>query len=1058
MIPAYDDHFGNSLPGANREPDTAYATIGMLQSIRYPTGGVVSFEYEMNDYSYSDKGYVNHRGELDSSVYTHSVVLSTAGLSGSGTVEKRDTIYVPPIGYDDYNATVSYKISGPNNSDPLADVSILDMSGNEIWSRVVSYGVFQTESVNLPCMPSGASYVLVVRRYTTTYTAILHLDFPDWQINPLPAVFSLNAGGCRIKRIVEYDGLDHAHDKVRRFSYLLNDTTSSGYLLDQPLYMDNSYTTVICTAGGYQYKAGDYTYITRHSTSLASLGRTQGSFIGYSKVTVLYGDSAENGREEFYYNTLPHDQGGVGYPYIPKSSNDDLRGLLQTHAIYDKNGAMLRKTGNNYNLHASVGDPNFKWIFGFKVGILRRDVWYDINNCPLSTAPWTFRGAVYKMYQLWPVLTSTTDSLYDVARGTTIGSVSYFDYDTTNLLLKQQKTIKSTGDTVYTYFTYPQDYAGQAVYDSMTSRHIWARGIERTSYVGTTLTYKEKRNYDFWSGNLIAIKSQSDQKGSSAYETRQLVHGYDKYENLLEQSKPNDLHNVYIWDYASQYMTANVVNADTASIAYTSFEADGSGGWAIASASRDSTTAITGVKSYNLGNGSLSRIGLVSGKTYIISYWSTNGAKTISGGSGSARTGRTVNGWTYYEHTTTASSSTITLSGSGSIDEVRLYPQGAQMTSYTYIPLVGLSSTADANGEITYYEYDDFNRLKNVKDYQGNIIKNYRYNYTNSCGDNCSVLPMQTFLGSNTLSYPVGVFNINGKLLGNASNQSGYVTLWMSDTANSHTGTLSAGADSMHFQLAVNTGRYPPYAVTGCRYYQYDLPWNMVIAKNANGAYVDFGDGTGMKLGTLPLDTPSYIASNTTVGTPPGPPDSKYNYYTHTYTDNSTKTIRFYHNDGSENPILDDYNGFSVLDSVRNLKGCFPQNVQSLDFFSYGLSGAQSIDSIFNWPLIHTVTMFSIYASNLSYPQDFMRNNRNLESIDIFDTVKVSRLKSDWNTYFTNLQELLIDNVCWDHEDLSALVNLRSVYLDDELGSTPFTPSQIDAVINQVAAGAGQYV
>jgi YD repeat-containing protein len=53
----------------------------------------------------------------------------------------------------------------------------------------------------------------------------------------------------------------------------------------------------------------------------------------------------------------------------------------------------------------------------------------------------------------------------------------------------------------------------------------------------------------------------------------------------------------------------------------------------------------------------------------------------------------------------------------------------AQVTTYTYQPLVGMTSATDAAGQTTYYEYDGLQRLKKVKDQDGNILKNYVYHF-----------------------------------------------------------------------------------------------------------------------------------------------------------------------------------------------------------------------------------------------------------------------------------------------------------------------------------------
>lgn len=53
----------------------------------------------------------------------------------------------------------------------------------------------------------------------------------------------------------------------------------------------------------------------------------------------------------------------------------------------------------------------------------------------------------------------------------------------------------------------------------------------------------------------------------------------------------------------------------------------------------------------------------------------------------------------------------------------------AQVTTYTYTPLVGLTSSTDPQGMTTTYEYDSFQRLINIKDKDGNIVKHTDYHY-----------------------------------------------------------------------------------------------------------------------------------------------------------------------------------------------------------------------------------------------------------------------------------------------------------------------------------------
>ena len=74
----------------------------------------------------------------------------------------------------------------------------------------------------------------------------------------------------------------------------------------------------------------------------------------------------------------------------------------------------------------------------------------------------------------------------------------------------------------------------------------------------------------------------------------------------------------------------------------------------------------------------------------------------------------------------------------GSDDQVRqlLLPlrtspamKKAQITTYTYSPLKGMTSSTDTNNQTTYYEYDPSGQLRLIKDNQGQIVKFYGYNF-----------------------------------------------------------------------------------------------------------------------------------------------------------------------------------------------------------------------------------------------------------------------------------------------------------------------------------------
>ena len=57
--------------------------------------------------------------------------------------------------------------------------------------------------------------------------------------------------------------------------------------------------------------------------------------------------------------------------------------------------------------------------------------------------------------------------------------------------------------------------------------------------------------------------------------------------------------------------------------------------------------------------------------------------------------------------------------------------QGKNLTTMTYHWLIGVSEAIDSRGVTSQFTYDDFGRLKNIKDYNGYFITKYIYKYKN---------------------------------------------------------------------------------------------------------------------------------------------------------------------------------------------------------------------------------------------------------------------------------------------------------------------------------------
>jgi len=273
--------------------------------------------------------------------------------------------------------------------------------------------------------------------------------------------------------------------------------------------------------------------------------------------------------------------------------------------------------------------------------------------------------------------------------------------------------------------------------------------IEVTNWKNSNLLRANFTKYDYVTSpsgipypnktQLISLQAPSSTFTNAAVSGTTTITKDNRYsdENLytfaagnLQYVTPHDGITVaYLWDYLNSQPIAKVTNTTVDQIAHTSFESNGKGGWAFSGIPAVDATAITGVKTYSLNSGSITKSGLSTSKSFILSYWSKTTSATVNGATAPA--GPVKRGWVYFEHKLAPGISTVTVSGTVTIDELRLYPSDAQMTTYTYTPLLGMTTTCDVNNRITYFAYDDMGRLKSIKDQDGNIKKTVQYNYMN---------------------------------------------------------------------------------------------------------------------------------------------------------------------------------------------------------------------------------------------------------------------------------------------------------------------------------------
>ena len=259
----------------------------------------------------------------------------------------------------------------------------------------------------------------------------------------------------------------------------------------------------------------------------------------------------------------------------------------------------------------------------------------------------------------------------------------------------------SYNNCVTDYYNNSASADQKAILDMQSQNEITPH-LEDSTYTNNVLMARTKINYLSYLPNVTMPATVQFATQTNTLENRLQYDKYDVHGNILQQRKAGGPPSSFQWGYNNTYPVASVTNATANDFFYESFE-EGDGTSTL-------NDAKTGHYSSTIGF-SKTLNGLDNGN-YKLSYWQWNGSI-----------------WLLQTSAVTVSNGSYTINVTGKVDDIRFYPSSAQMTTYTYDPLVGMTSSTDAKGETTYYEYDGLQRLMNSRDKDGNIVKHMDYHY-----------------------------------------------------------------------------------------------------------------------------------------------------------------------------------------------------------------------------------------------------------------------------------------------------------------------------------------
>ncbi|MBX2954513.1 MAG: hypothetical protein KF846_00050 [Cyclobacteriaceae bacterium] len=706
LIPALTDtekNYWHNQPAASANRKANSNTIAsLLNKIIYPTKGYTEFNFEPHTVF----------GELEAErIYQISATGAQQNQNmnshESGLLNYYVTQQIAFFGGPINIKSTAFTLT--ENKDVLLSYTASNAGGGEIGSisesllfklPITNYATPICQSFNgLKYLTSG-DYVLITAASQSGVTVTARVTEPyTYEDNYV-------VGGARIASLVNFDG---ANTYTKNFNYNLPNGRSSAVLFNMPVYKK------ITPCG--------HLYVSAYNVNPYNDG---GSHIGYAQVRVT-DEGGSNGSK--LYNYL---NGAVL-----------LRNQLRDEITFNSNGDTLHHVRKEYDSDS---------FFSYAKGVVVKKALHHLSLYPKGGPDDNGEPGYYKDYWDFDILEDTYSTYFVYPKKVTEKIFSTTNYPAF-LKTVNETQIGTEGPTYYSRHLLPNlNKFTHSNGDVFVNKIINSPDANEPNLAEIKVpifqhSLKEINGTQYLLNSIKTSFTQNNPSQIYLYQPLSLVtytnelnipyeHRYTNiYINkvLRERFKINGTPVSYIWDNERINPIAEVTNSSYGTIAYTSFEASSNeGGWSFTINSINGGK--TGDRCHAFSGGSISNT-LSSIVQYRISFWMKNGSPTVSNALAASINPVYTDGsgWKLYEYNTNTNATLVSISAPAGtlIDELRLHPREALMTTYTYQIGVGVSSITDANNQSSYFTYDGNNRLKLIKDPKQNIVKHYQYNFKN---------------------------------------------------------------------------------------------------------------------------------------------------------------------------------------------------------------------------------------------------------------------------------------------------------------------------------------
>nr|WP_068845729.1 DUF5977 domain-containing protein [Flavobacterium chilense] len=667
--------------GGTKEPNLEKTKTNVLKNIVLPTKGEVEFNYELNTCFGCSIPYTEYEWK---SYEAHAN--GDDKFTGDEITIIKDfivpekSITIPYISFDLYSP-------GEATTSNYAIAEIYDEQWHLMNFQFIGTTGYNYKPLEGDGLLKGQKYYLVLKCYDTFENqnkfASIHFLYSKKNEAEVAKV-----GGLRIRDIKTKDtGNVITH---RSFDYR-EDGKSSGILYEKPFYFDEyGYFSEINDPDANTMGNGLITYAVQYSRIPSDLFGFNGYHIFYTKVTENNTDTQDvsNIIKVEKYFTFSDDIRFGEISQFSKISYNWKRGLLSQINEFNKTD-MVRKTVMSYKFldtppgdKSSISDPGFP--------LMNATFPNEFHKRGLDVSIYRKNASFYNLYNYTG--SKTISAWYYMDKKTTeenldgkiLKTEEDYKYDNpTHAQLTSQTVKNSKGEVIETKYAYPDDLLGEPFMADLSAANRVSTPIITEQYKGGTLLSKNKTVFakDGSTGNLLLPKE------------------------IYSAKFPNDFPDISNVGKLEKKITYNLYDDKGNVIQYTP----------------ESGVPVSIIWGYN----KTLPIAKIENVTYdqVVNY--VNDLQVLSDADD--------------DNCLSANCKEQLLRNA--LNSLRNTFSNAFVSTYTYNPLVGVTSITDPKAIPSYYEYDTVGRLKFIKDQDLNVLQKYCYNYKGQqtdCGNNNS--------------------------------------------------------------------------------------------------------------------------------------------------------------------------------------------------------------------------------------------------------------------------------------------------------------------------------